>query len=139
MTGDDDRLAERSMLSVGGQACTVAFPTDAVAVLTAPCLGGLRLDLLHAFVVLADALHFTRAAERCFLSQSGLSRRISLLEAQVGSPLVLRTTRSVELTAAGRAVLPHAIGILRGAQAIRSAAQEPAPVGRQPFVPRQRE
>jgi DNA-binding transcriptional LysR family regulator len=85
----------------------------------------LRLDLLQAFVVLADELHFTRTAERLFMSQSGLSRRIRQVERVLGTDLVSRTTRSVELTPAGVALLPHAQAVLtagRNAAAATKAA-----------------
>jgi DNA-binding transcriptional LysR family regulator len=85
--------------------------------------GALRLDLLEAFVALAEELQFTRAARRLFLSQSGLSRRISTLEALFGTELVVRTTRSVELTAPGEALLPHAQTILMSACAARDATR----------------
>lgn len=91
---------------------------------------GLRVDLLYTFITLADELHFTRAASRLFLSQSGLSRRIGLLESTLGVSLVLRSTRSVELTAAGRALLPHAQAIVAATDAatdaIRQAPHSPA-------------
>jgi DNA-binding transcriptional LysR family regulator len=77
--------------------------------------GGLRLDLLRAFVVLAEELHFTRAARRLFLSQSGLSRRITLLESTLGAALVVRTTREVRLTPAGAVFAHHAARVLGAA------------------------
>lgn len=92
--------------------------------------GALRFDLLFAFVVLAEELHFTRAAARLFMSQSGLSRRISQIERIIGADLVVRTTRSVELTGAGHALLPHARAVLAAgcdaAAAARSAGARPA-------------
>jgi DNA-binding transcriptional LysR family regulator len=67
----------------------------------------MRFDLRHlrAFCTLAEELHFNRAAERLHLTQPALSRRIQALEEVVGTPLLKRTTRSVELTEAGRAFL----------------------------------
>lgn len=84
---------------------------------------GLRVDLLVAFVVVAEELHFTRAADRLFLSQSGLSRRIIMLEAVLGVPLVLRSTRVVELTSGGEALLPHATAILAAVRDATEAAR----------------
>lgn len=95
----------------------------------APAPGALRLDLLQAFVVLADELHFTHAAKRLFMSQSGLSRRIRQIERVLGTELVQRTTRSVELTPAGVALLPHARALLsagRSAAAATRAASAPS-------------
>ena len=64
-------------------------------------LGGLRLDELHSFLFLADELHFRRAAERLFLTTGGLSRRVTNLESTLRLPLLVRTTRTVELTPSG--------------------------------------
>ena len=91
--------------------------------------GALRVDLLQAFVVLADQLHFTRAARLLYISQSGLSRRISQLEVIIGSPLVTRTTRSVDLTSAGTALLPYAEAILSSAEAAMTAARSQSSAG----------
>ena len=63
---------------------------------------------LRYFLVVAEELHFTRAAERLFLAQPALSKAIRRLEAAVGVPLFVRTTRDVQLTAAGEAFAQHA-------------------------------
>jgi len=60
---------------------------------------------LRYFVVLAEELHFRRAAARLHITQQALSRHLRDLERQVGVTLVERTTRSVELTEAGRVFL----------------------------------
>ncbi|MFZ6768723.1 LysR family transcriptional regulator [Undibacterium sp. Di26W] len=57
--------------------------------------------LLHAFLALAEVKHFTRAAERCHLSQSAFSTVIQKLEAAVAVQLVERDTRNVTLTPEG--------------------------------------
>lgn len=64
-----------------------------------------NLHRLRAFVVVADELHFTRAATRLFVAQQSLSRQIAELETAIGTPLLHRTSRRVELTAAGEAFL----------------------------------
>ncbi|MFE4456377.1 LysR substrate-binding domain-containing protein [Nocardia tengchongensis] len=59
---------------------------------------------LRYFLVLAEELNFTRAAERIGIAQPGLSARIRRLEAELGAALLVRSTRSVELTTAGAAL-----------------------------------
>ncbi|MGM0560762.1 MAG: LysR family transcriptional regulator [Pseudomonadota bacterium] len=63
---------------------------------------------IRAFVLLAEELHFNRAAERLHISQPALSRTLRELEESVGTKLINRTTRSAELTEAGRAFLLEA-------------------------------
>ncbi|WP_158893517.1 LysR family transcriptional regulator [Amycolatopsis anabasis] len=67
-----------------------------------------HLRLLRYFVAVAEELHFTRAAERLFVSQPTLSRQIHQLESQVGTALFRRDRRDVALTDAGHALLPAA-------------------------------
>src|SRR5690606_3943255 len=66
-------------------------------------IGGDMLDskLADMFMVVAEELHFGRAAQRLFMTQPPLSQAIRRLEEQVGATLFMRTTRSVRLTAAG--------------------------------------
>lgn len=75
-------------------------------------------DALRSFLVLSEELNFRRAAVRLNLDQSALSRRIRALEHELGFALFHRTTRSVALTEAGRALAEHghlALGSLDGA------------------------
>lgn len=60
---------------------------------------------LRAFVAVARQLNFRAAAEELALTQSAVSRQIQCLEHEIGSPLFLRHTRSVELTSAGGQLL----------------------------------
>ena len=60
------------------------------------------LDDLEAVVVLAETLHFGRAADRLHVSQPALSKRIKRLEGRIGGPLLVRGYRDVKLTEAGR-------------------------------------
>jgi DNA-binding transcriptional LysR family regulator len=68
----------------------------------------LTIRHLRAFVALSEELHFARAAARLHLTSPALSQTLRQLEVAIGTTLVQRTTRSVELTPAGQAVLEHA-------------------------------
>lgn len=72
-------------------------------------------------VALADEQQFTRAAAVCRVSQSGLSAAIRNLEDELGTPLFTRTTRRVDTTDAGLALLPFARATLAQAAAGRDA------------------
>ncbi len=74
-----------------------------------------ELRQLRYFVTVAEELHFSRAAARLHLAQSALSAQIRRLEAEVGGPLLLRSTRQVELTPAGEALLNDGRAILAAA------------------------
>jgi DNA-binding transcriptional LysR family regulator len=73
--------------------------------------------LLRAFVVVAEELSFTRAAERLFIAQQALSSQIQQLETRLGTRLFERTTRKVSLTEAGEQLLPDAIAALEALDA----------------------
>ncbi|MEU3005135.1 LysR family transcriptional regulator [Streptomyces sp. NPDC006863] len=81
----------------------------------------MELRQLEHFVAVAEEQHFTRAAERLSVSQSGLSASVRALEQELRTPLFSRTTRSVRLTEAGRALLVEAERTLAGARAARDA------------------
>jgi DNA-binding transcriptional LysR family regulator len=80
----------------------------------------MELRHLQAFVAVAEELSFSRAAARLHMTQPPLSQQIKRLEREVGAQLLHRTTRSVELTAAGEAFLREVrVGLeaIAGAQA----------------------
>ena len=84
----------------------------------------LEIAELKAFAVLAEELHFGRAANRLFVSQPALSKQIRRLEEKVGGPLFARTHRHVELKEAGRVLLPHAERVLREAERALAISKE---------------
>jgi DNA-binding transcriptional LysR family regulator len=77
----------------------------------------MELRALEYFVAVAEERHFTRAAVRMHVSQSGLSAAVKSLEAELHIALFERTTRRVQLTAAGAALLPEAHRALAAARA----------------------
>ncbi len=72
----------------------------------------LNLSHLNCFVAVAEELSFSRAATRLNMTQPPLTRQIQMLEHQVGATLLVRSTRSVSLTAAGRTFLIEAKQII---------------------------
>src|SRR5829696_944026 len=82
--------------------------------------------LLRSFVVLAETLHFGRAAERLHVSQPTLSQQIGRLERQLGVALLDRSSRRVAVSAAGAAVLEHARAAVAAAKAVDAIAREHA-------------
>ncbi len=80
---------------------------------------------LRYFVTVAEELHFTRAAERLYVSQPALSKQVRALERQLGAELFRRDPQGVALTEAGTALLPHARRVLAdwagGAAAVEAA------------------
>ena len=81
---------------------------------------------IETFLAIAQLGGFTRAASRLNRSQPAISRRLGLLEQEIGAPLLERVRGGVILTPVGRAFLPHAeaaMAALRdGREAVRVAA-----------------
>lgn len=70
------------------------------------------LATLNAFIAIAELGSFSEAAERLYLTQPAVSKRIASLEQQLNVRLFDRLGREVSLTEAGRALLPRAYQIL---------------------------
>lgn len=83
----------------------------------------LNLKRIHAFVVLAEELHFGRAAARLGLTQPPLTHAIHEMEAEFGVRLFERTKRSVRLSPAGAALLPEARALLAQAERLPGLAR----------------
>jgi len=79
-------------------------------------------DLL-IFARVADAGSFSRAAERLGLPKSTVSRRISLLEEQLGERLMVRTTRRLALTEFGQQLLEHARQVAAEVDAVKALSE----------------
>jgi DNA-binding transcriptional LysR family regulator len=81
------------------------------------------LRQLRYFVAVVRERNFTRAAEQLRIAQPPLSRQIQLLEQEIGVPLLIRNTRPVRTTDAGRLVYEQAMQILGRVDQMRTAAR----------------
>lgn len=91
--------------------------------------------LLRAFVILAEELHFTRAASRLFVAQQALSRDIRHLERAWGRTLFDRDTRRVALTSEGHRLLPAVRHVLSAhAQLSEELDQSQVSVSNRPLL-----
>ncbi|MBC7683039.1 MAG: LysR family transcriptional regulator [Ferruginibacter sp.] len=86
----------------------------------------IELRLWNQFAVLADELHFGRAAQRLHMTQPPLTQAIAVLEKRLAVRLFDRTKRSVQLTATGQALLPEVLDLLARAQALPEHARAAA-------------
>src|SRR5215472_12539488 len=72
----------------------------------------MEIDQVETFTAIVRHGGFTRAGASLHLSQPAVSRRLDLLERELGRPLFDRTRGGARLTEAGRAFLPHADALL---------------------------
>jgi DNA-binding transcriptional LysR family regulator len=86
-----------------------------------------ELRQLAYFVAVCEELSFSRAASRCFISQSAISHQIARLERDLGAQLFERTTRAVVPTDATLRLLPLAKQMLSLESAIRAAVRTTGP------------
>lgn len=84
----------------------------------------MELTALQAFVAVAETGSFSRAADSLFLTQPAISKRIAALEDDLRARLFDRMARRVEMTEAGRALLPHARRILGELETSRQAVAD---------------
>lgn len=76
----------------------------------------MELQQMRYAIAIAEERSFTRAAERCHVVQSALSHQIKALERELGATLFARTSRRVEITAAGNAFVAQARASLAAAE-----------------------
>lgn len=79
---------------------------------------------LEYFIKTAEVLHFTKAAELCFVTQSGLSQQIKKLEEELGMPLFKRIGKKVQLTEAGYVFLIHARKVVENVENGKQAIED---------------
>jgi LysR family hydrogen peroxide-inducible transcriptional activator len=89
-------------------------------------LAGLSLRDLEYAVAVAETRHFGRAAERCGVSQAGLSEQVRKLEGLLGVALFERTTRRISVTPEGEVLLQQARDLVDAARALLDLAQRRA-------------
>ena len=83
-----------------------------------------NLRHLRYFVVLAEEVHFRRAAEKLGISQGPLTLAIQALEVEFGASLFVRNRRNVALSEAGAALLPDARAILARMESARETVRQ---------------
>lgn len=86
----------------------------------------IELRQLRYFVAVAEELHFGRASQKLHMTQPPLSQAIQQLEAELGAALFHRTTRQIQLSAAGLVLLPEAKRLLAQADLLPEIAQRAA-------------
>jgi len=82
------------------------------------------IDEIRTFLAIAETGGFSRAAQRLHRSQPAISRRVGLLEQELGAPLFERIRGRARLTDAGRAFLPHAEATLAAVKDGRDAVRD---------------
>ena len=89
----------------------------------------MTLQQLEYFLAANEHRSFSAAAQALHMAQPSLSEQIRRLEAELGSPLFIRGRRGLELTEAGRLLLPHAERTLAAAQDAGDSVREVRELG----------
>lgn len=84
----------------------------------------MEMQQIRYFLAVADTLNFTRAAERCNISQPALTRAIKALEDEFGGPLINREQRNTHLSELGRMMAPYFQTIHEQSLTARAKANE---------------
>jgi DNA-binding transcriptional LysR family regulator len=82
----------------------------------------MEMHQIRYFLALCETLNFTRAAERCNVSQPSLTRAIQLLESELGGPLFNRERGNTHLTELGAMMRPHLASVVAQARLARAQA-----------------
>ena len=93
----------------------------------------MEMHEIKYFLVLADELNFTRAAERCNVSQPSITRAIKMLEAELGGPLFHRERSNTHLSELGRMMKPYLEQVYAEAQNAKRRAAEFANLKKTPL------
>ena len=83
----------------------------------------MEMHEVRYFLAVCDTLNFTRAAERCNVSQPSLTRAIQKLEGELGGLLFRRERAATHLTDLGQLVRPQLQQIARDANSVKSTAK----------------
>lgn len=84
----------------------------------------MEMHQVRYFLALAEVQNFTRAGERCNVTQPSLSRAIKLLEGELGGPLFYREGASTQLTDLGHMVRPHLQSVLDQSMLVKHLSQD---------------
>lgn len=93
----------------------------------------MEMHQVRYFLAVAETLNFTRAAERCNVTQPALTRAIKNLEDEFGGPLFHRERANTHLTELGRTMLPHMTEVLAQSEAAKTRAKQFAKLDRTPL------
>lgn len=84
----------------------------------------MEIRQIKAFVVLADTLNFSVAAEKLFITQPALSKQIAALENDLGGELFIRNRRGAELTPFGKELFPQAKALVLQTEQFKNHARK---------------